>query len=169
MLVGMMGAGKTSVGRLCARKLGREFVDTDELVEARSESTVAEIFESEGEAGFRRLERDVVVSLAAAEHPLVISCGGGVVLDPANRQTLRAAGVVVWLRAAPAILAHRVGSSGTVRPLIASGGATTTAETLESIAAARSPLYEEVADLQVETDGRTIPEVADAVLEVYAP
>ena len=167
MLVGMMGAGKTSVGRVCARRLGREFWDTDQLVESRVEATVAEIFESEGEEWFRGQEREALDDLCASTEALVIACGGGVVLDPANRESLRDAGCVAWLQADPKVLGERVRGAST-RPLLASGGTTTATETLERIAADRAALYDEVADVRVDTEGRSIDEVADAVLEAYA-
>ncbi len=88
-------------------------------------------------------------------------------LDPDNRRTLRESGCVVWLQADPSVLGRRVGS-GRSRPLLTSGGATAAA-TLERIAADRAPLYEEVADAKVDTEGRTVDEVADAVLAEYAP
>jgi shikimate kinase len=167
VLVGLMGAGKSTVGRVCAQRLQREFVDVDELVEARREATVAEIFEQDGEASFRDQERKALVDASASTRPTVISCGGGVVLDPDNRATLRDAGCVVWLQADPAVLRERVGG-GESRPLL-SGGTATAAATLERLAEERAPLYEDVADARVETGGRTVDEVADAVLAVYAP
>jgi shikimate kinase len=163
----MMGAGKTSVGRVCARRLKCDFVDTDQLVESRAGTTVAEIFSTQGEPAFRALERDAVVAACAADPPAVIACGGGVVLDPQNRETLRDAGCVVWLRADAAALGDRVRKSSNVRPLIATDGAVSAADMLERIATDRAGLYDEVADLRVDTEGRSVAEVADAVLEEY--
>jgi shikimate kinase len=167
VLVGMMGAGKTTVGRVCAQRLKREFVDTDQLIEAREGTTVAEIFSTRGEPEFRALERDAVAAACGAPEPAVIACGGGVVLDPDNRRTLRDAGCVVWLRADAAALGDRVRKSSNVRPLIASDGAVSAADMLERIAADRAEHYDEVADLRVDTEGRSVAEVADVVLEEY--
>jgi shikimate kinase len=167
VLVGMMGAGKTSVGRVCAQRLKRDFVDTDQLVEAREGATVAEIFSTRGEPAFRALERDAVAVACGAAEPAVIACGGGVVLDPQNRETLRAAGCVVWLRADAAALGDRVRKSSNVRPLIATDGAVSATDMLERIASDRAVHYDEVADLRVDTDGRSVAEVADVVLEEY--
>src|SRR5438552_4016152 len=100
----MMGAGKTTVGERCAARLGRRFVDTDALVEARTGRTVGEIFAAEGEPAFRAYERAAVAEACATPEPLVIACGGGVVLDPDNRRILRARSLVVWLRATPDVL-----------------------------------------------------------------
>jgi shikimate kinase len=167
VLVGMMGSGKTSVGRVCAQRLQREFVDTDHLVESREGATVAEIFSTRGEPAFRALERAAVADACAADAPTVIACGGGVVLDPVNRETLRAAGCVVWLRADAAALGDRVRKSSNVRPLIATDGAVSATALLEQIAADRAAHYDEVADVRVDTGDRSVAEVADVVLEAY--
>jgi shikimate kinase len=163
----MMGSGKTSVGRVCAQRLQRQFVDTDHLVEERAGTTVAEIFSTRGEPAFRELERDAVADACATDAPTVIACGGGVVLDPVNRETLRAAGCVVWLRADAAALGDRVRKSSNVRPLIATDGAVSATALLEQIAADRAAHYDEVADVRVDTGDRSVAEVADAVLEAY--
>jgi len=159
VLVGLMGAGKTTVGRELARRLGRAFVDTDELVETAAGATVAEVFAAEGESGFRARERVAVADACASPTPLVIACGGGAVLDPENRARLHDAGLVVWLRAPADALARRVGD-GRARPLLA-GGATDA--TLARLAELRAPAYEAAADVVVDTDGRTVDEVVDAV------
>jgi shikimate kinase len=164
----MMGSGKTSVGRVCAQRLKRDFVDTDQLVESREGRTVAEIFSADGEPAFRALERDAVASACARDEPAVIACGGGVVLDPDNRRALRDAGCVVWLRADASALGDRVRKSSDVRPLIATDGPVSATDMLERIATDRAALYDEVADLRVDTDGRSVAEVADVVLEELA-
>jgi len=165
VLVGMMGAGKTTVGRRCSSRLGRGFVDTDDLVESASGMRVPEIFETRGEPAFRDLERDAVADACASPEPLVIACGGGAVLDPDNRRTLRNAGVVVWLRAAPEVLSSRVGDdAGTVRPLLAASGQRAAAATLERLAVLRADTYAASAHVIVDTDGLTLDEVADEVV-----
>jgi shikimate kinase len=164
-LVGLMGAGKTSVGARCAELLGRPFVDTDEVVEATLGLSVPEIFAAEGEPGFREYERRAVADVCASPVPLVIACGGGAVLDSANRAQLRATSVVVWLRAGPEALAERVGDDADGRPLLKGRG---TAATLALLDVLRAPAYEAAAHTIVETEGRTVDEVAAAVLEEYA-
>jgi shikimate kinase len=99
VLIGLMGAGKTSVGSECARRLRRDFVDTDDLVVRTADMTIASIFAEGGESRFRAIEREVVTDVCASPRPLVIACGGGTVLDPENRRALRGSGIVVWLRA----------------------------------------------------------------------
>ncbi|HUV10862.1 MAG TPA: shikimate kinase [Acidimicrobiia bacterium] len=160
VLVGLMGAGKTTVGRRCAERMARPFVDTDELVEALVGRSVAEIFATDGEGTFRDLERSAVADACAAPAPVVIACGGGAVLDPVNRAALKARGFVVWLQAASDRLAARVGT-GDDRPLLRGGAAR---EQLERLAAVRSDLYEAVADVAVTTDDRDVEQVVDAVL-----
>jgi shikimate kinase len=154
------------VGAECARRLDRPFVDTDELVEAVTGATIAELFASVGEQAFRAHERVAVADACASPVPAVISCGGGAVLDPENRRRLRDRGVVVWLRAAPDVLADRVRTDGVDRPLLGPAGAVTT---LERLAVTRHDAYEAAAHTIVDTDGRTVDQVADAVLEAYLP
>lgn len=164
VLVGLMGAGKTSVGRRCAARLRRGFVDTDDVVETRTGTTVAELFVTRGEDGFRALERDAVAEVVASPEPRVIACGGGAVLDPENRRLLRASGTVVWLRAAPATLSGRVGQQPGTRPLLAGGSP---AATLEELAVARADAYTDAAHSVVDTDSRDQDEVADEVVRIF--
>ncbi|MSO79215.1 MAG: shikimate kinase [Acidimicrobiia bacterium] len=161
VLIGLMGAGKSTVGELCAQQLDRPFVDTDRVVEANTGRSVAEIFTSGGEATFRSLEHDAVADACASPQPLVISCGGGAVLDPENRAQMRATGVVVWLRASPSSLAARVQHNLPDRPLLASTGAE---QELERLTELRTPAYEGAAHIVVDTDGRTVADTVDAVL-----
>jgi len=164
VLVGLMGAGKSTVGARCANRLGRAFVDTDELVVAMAGMPFDDIWAAEGEQGFRVRERAAVADAVASPVPLVISCGGGAVLDADNRRRLRATGVVVLLDATPEALASRLTYDDS-RPLLRSGDRTAT---LERLRAQRAPAYEAAAHATVDTAGRTIDEVADAVLEEYA-
>lgn len=164
VLVGLMGAGKTTVGAACATRLARPFVDTDDIVEAITGMSVSDVFASQGEAGFRELERRAVADACATPTPAVIACGGGAVLDGANRRRLHRAGFVVWLQATPVTLMARV-KDGSERPLLQGRGTAT----LERLAVVRAAAYEAAADDVVDTDGRTVPEVVDAVLEAYSP
>lgn len=162
ILVGMMGAGKSTVGRHCAERLGRNLVDTDDLVEAGAAKSIAAIFAEDGEARFRELERTAVADVCASPAPLVIACGGGVVLDPGNRRLLRDAGFVVWLHAPAAVLASRVGR-GEDRPLLR-GDPVGTLARLDKL---REPAYEASAHCRIDTDGLGPEAVADAVLAAY--
>ena len=162
VLVGLMGAGKTTVGRRLAHDLGRRFVDTDELVESTARATVAELFEREGEAGFRAREREAVADACGSEDPLVVAVGGGAVLDPENRSRLRDAGFVVWLQASPEVLAARVGDA-TTRPLLAASFADDRLAALSTLVATRAPAYEAVADVMVQTGGCSVEMVVAAI------
>ncbi len=159
VLVGMMGAGKTSVGRRVARRLGRELIDSDDQVEARTGRTVREIFESDGEDAFRVLEAEALAAALDRPEPVVVAAAGGVVLNPDNRRRLRQAGTVVWLHADPAVLAERVGSSDH-RPLLGDDPAGVLARMEEE----RAALYREVADHVVDVGTEGVDEVAETVL-----
>jgi shikimate kinase len=163
VLVGLMGSGKTTVGRRCADKLGRRFVDTDELVVTLAGMPVPEIFAIHGEAAFRSFEKEAVADIAASPEPLVVATGGGAALDPDNRRRLRAAGVVIWLRASVDALVRRVGDDSN-RPLLAGDprGA------LTRLDAARAGAYDAIAHLDVDTTDRDIDAVVTAVLDAYA-
>jgi shikimate kinase len=162
VLVGLMGAGKTTVGAGCATRLDRPFVDTDDLVEVLAGRTVAELFAA-GEQAFRDVERRAVADATASPTPLVIACGGGAVLDAENRAALRARGFVVWLRADPAVLAERVRDDGVDRPLLADAPL----PTLVRLAETRDAAYGAVADTQVSTEDRAPDAVVDAVVEEF--
>src|ERR1041385_704881 len=101
VLVGLPGAGKSTVGERCAARLGRPLVDTDDIVQAGAGMVTTEIFAIEGESGFREREHQAVADACASPVPVVIACGGGAVLRADNRTLLRSRGVVVWLRAEP--------------------------------------------------------------------
>ena len=165
VLVGMMGSGKTTVGRAVAAALGRELVDSDAQVEARTGRTVREIFESDGEAAYRVLEREALKAALDAEQPSVIAAAGGVVLDPANRAALRGSGTVVWLRARPEVLAGRVAGGQDHRPLLAGDPL----GTLDRLDAERRELYEEVADHVIDVADLEPDEVAARILDVVGP
>jgi shikimate kinase len=115
-LVGMMGAGKSTVGPRLARRLARPFIDTDEEVERRAGKTIAEIFEQEGEDAFRALEGEVVA--AAGRDGAVVALGGGAIARPGAAERLATRGVLVYLRARPSTLLERIGDPGS-RPLLA--------------------------------------------------
>ena len=163
VLVGLMGVGKTTVGQRCAQLLDRPFVDTDELVVATAAMPFDDIWAAEGEQGFRAREKVAVADAAASPTPLVISCGGGAVLDADNRRALRARGVVVWLSASSTELASRLVRDDS-RPLLAGGDKTAT---LERLGAQREPAYEAAAHVRVDTEGRSVDDVAAAVVEEY--
>ena len=161
VLVGMMGSGKTTVGRRVAARLGRRLRDSDAEVEARTGRTVREIFETDGEAAFRAEEARALTAALDDPEPAVVAAAGGVVLDPANRARLRAAGMVVWLDAAPEELARRVRSRNH-RPLLGNDPLAA----LRRLDGERRPLYEEVADHVVPVGRRPLDAVVADVLSL---
>lgn len=147
-LVGLMGAGKTTVGRHLAKKLGRRFVDSDHEIEARTGVRIPTIFEIEGEAGFRRREAETIDALTR-ESNLVLATGGGAVLDPANRHRLKESGLVIYLRVLPLALYERTRHDRN-RPLLQ---VPDPLAKLEELFAQRDPIYREVADMVIESAG----------------
>ena len=157
-LVGMMGAGKTTVGRSLARRLDLEFADADRELVERTGVPVATIFEIEGEAGFRRRESQLLEELAVRSG-LVVATGGGAVLAESNRATLRANGTVVYLRARLERLWERTRHDSS-RPLLATGDARAT---LAELLAKREPLYLACAHLVVDTGSQSATALAARV------
>jgi shikimate kinase len=159
ILVGMMGAGKTTVGRLLARRLKRTFYDSDEEVERRCGVRIPVIFDIEGEAGFRAREAQVIAELCALDNA-VLATGGGVVLAEENRHRIAARGTVVYLHARPPHLWQRVRHDRN-RPLLATADPQ---RKLEELYALRDPLYREVADLVIDTGRQSVQALAKDLL-----
>ncbi|MBV8270044.1 MAG: shikimate kinase [Planctomycetaceae bacterium] len=167
-LVGLRGTGKSTVGRILAQRLDRPFFDADVELEQIAGRSIRAIFAEEGESVFRDLESRVLSELAA-RRGAVLATGGGVVLREPNRRLLRDFGFVVWLGADPAVLASRLQASPREladRPALTPAG--TLAELADTLRV-RAPLYREVADAVIETDRRTAPEVAEAILALWPP
>lgn len=156
--VGFMGAGKTSVARKLARICGVASVDMDTYLERREGRRVKEIFADLGEEGFRAIETDVLRELTQKE-PLLVSCGGGVVLSPENRALLRHGGFVIYLKVTADEAASRISDKST-RPLF--NDLDTARTTIEG----RLPLYDEVADTVIDTAGKSVGVIAREVCGV---
>ncbi len=159
VLIGPMGSGKTTVGGLVAERLGTAVRDTDHDVEATAGREISEIFVDDGEAAFRALERAAVAE-ALATHDGVLALGGGAVLDPDTRDLLDGHDVV-FLRVGLSDAVKRVGL-GTSRPLLLGN----VRGRIKSLLDERTPVYESVATLTVETDGREPQEIADEIVAV---
>lgn len=156
----MMGAGKSSVGRVLARKLDRPLLDSDELIEEQTGRTVREIWSSDGEAAFRALETETLIGALDADEPSVVAAAGGVVLSEANRSILVGSDAhVVWLLANVEVLIDRVKNGGH-RPLLDDDPEAM----LRTMYNDREALYQEVADAIVSVDNRSVHDVAQAVL-----
>jgi shikimate kinase len=158
LIIGFMGSGKSTVGRVVADRLGLPFVDLDREIEQRDGRPIPEIFARGGEVAFREVESAIVSELGSLE-PSVIACGGGAVLSAPNRETLMRAGTVVYLRVSAEEALARIGHTDD-RPLLAGAGPDAAAALLRS----REAFYDETADFVVETSSRTPEQVAGDVL-----
>ena len=159
-LVGMMGSGKTSTGRPLAERLGYGFVDADAVIEQAAGCSIPEIFERDGEAGFRSLESQVL-SAISQRHSLVVATGGGVVTQPENWGLLHS-GIVIWLDVVPDQLLQRLNADSTERPLLQTADPEAA---LNALLNERRPLYAE-ADLTVVINEETPETVADGILQL---
>ena len=159
VLTGFMGTGKTSIGKILAKKLNCPVIDLDRQIEEKEKRKINEIFEKDGEAYFRRLEKEAVRE-AAQNEGVVITTGGGAVLDPENVRALREKGLIVALFAKPETIYKRV-SHSMARPLLNKADKFSEIKKLLEI---RRPFYEKC-DLKIETDGHTATEVVDMILE----
>lgn len=162
LLIGMMGAGKTTVGRALGQRFGWPYLDSDEEVRRRTGRTVPQLFAEQGEAAFRAEEAAALAEACTSAHPVVVSVAGGAVLDPSNRELLARSGTVVWLRASLSTLSQRVGD-GRTRPLL--GG--DPAAALARLYPERARLYAELAAVVIDVDDapteRVVERVARAV------
>ena len=164
VLVGMMGVGKSTVGRMVASELDRPLFDSDEMIEGRTGRTVREIWSADGEAAFRALETETLLEALAGPEQSVIAAAGGVVLSDRNREALKGADAhVVWLLADVDVLLDRV-RNGMHRPLLDDDPE----GTLRRMYVEREPLYQDVADAIVSVDHRSPNDVAKAVLRCCA-
>jgi shikimate kinase len=162
-LIGYRGTGKSTVAELVAAKLGLQYIDADALLEERHSRSIAQIFATEGEAGFRDKEAALLQELCC-HRQRVVATGGGVILRDANRALLRGSGRCIWLTADPRTIAKRMAgdpATSARRPALTTGGI---AE-IEELLKIREPLYRECADWTIDTAGRTPDEVADMIVE----
>ncbi len=159
-LIGPMGSGKTAVGKQLARMLDAPFYDSDAEIEKRTGVDIPYIFEKEGEAGFRQREHETIEVLTRLE-PVVLATGGGAVLLPENRRCLAERGCVVYLETSVEHQAQRV-RHGRGRPLLTNADP---AVKLAQLMEERAPLYLEIADLTVATDGRKVQTVAEEIIQ----
>ena len=162
ILVGLMGAGKTTIGRLLAKRMGKRFVDSDHEIEARTGVTIPVIFEIEGEAGFRKREAMVIDDLAR-ESGLVMATGGGAVLSAENRRALQAGGFVVYLCAPPELLYARTRNDRN-RPLLQ---VKDPLGRLRELFVQRDPLYREVADMVIDASSHSANAAVQLLLRMH--
>jgi shikimate kinase / 3-dehydroquinate synthase len=163
-LVGLMGAGKTTVGRLLAKKLGKRFIDSDHEIEARTGASIPWIFEIEGEASFRRREADIIRDLSA-QPGIVLATGGGAILDPETRRYLKQRGTVIYLRTSVNSILQRT-SMDKNRPLLQTPDPR---KKIEELARQREPLYAELADIVVDTGRTNVQYLVHTILQQLGP
>ena len=166
ILIGYRATGKTTLARMLGERLQLDAVDTDPLIEQKAGRTIAEIFAEQGEPAFRDYESQVIAELLQGE-PLVVATGGGLPVRPANRELLKRAGRVVWLKASPeTILRRMAGDPATQRMRPQLTNLPPLAE-IEHVLNERTPIYREIADLEVDTDKTPLPELAEQIALWY--
>jgi len=162
ILIGFMGSGKTSAGRLLAERLHYDFKDTDDMIGVLENTTIANIFRLHGEDYFRELETNLLLSIKDSMKRTVLSTGGGMPIRERNRKLLKEMGHVVFLRASCDTIIKRV-SGDTSRPILKKGNLN---ETVERLLAVRTPYYEEAADVIIDTDNKSIYRIVDEIIEI---
>lgn len=159
-LIGLPGGGKSTVGRQLAKRLGYEFIDSDSVIEKRIGSSIRAFFEAEGEDKFRDIEQQVLAELVTVGGNRVLATGGGAVLRPANRESLRKHSVVVYLHSTPPELARRL-KNDTQRPLLQ---VKDPLAKLRELYKARDPLYRETAHFVIETGRPTVSSLVSMIV-----
>jgi shikimate kinase len=165
ILTGIMGAGKSRVGRIAAQRLGWKFIDSDHEIVARAGKPIPRIFAEDGEPCFRRLEREIINELASAPGPAALATGGGVLIDEANYRVLSAAGFIACLTARPEVLAARLAKSADQRPKLQEAGKPLIERIIELLAE-RAQAYSR-ADAQIDASDMTPEQAAEAVLAAF--
>ena len=160
-LIGFMGTGKSAVGKALAEKLGQEFIEMDSFIEQEAGKTIPEIFQQDGEITFREFEIEVTRQVSLKKN-VVISCGGGVVLNKINIDRLKQECLIVYLTASPGVILKRALADETERPLLKTPDR---ARQIEQLLKFRRPFYERAADLTVATSRLDIDSVAGQIIE----
>lgn len=159
-LIGFMGAGKTVVGEALAKKLNKEFVELDSLIERKAGKSITEIFQQDGEIAFRALEIEVTKEVAKGKN-LVIACGGGLVLNKINIDRLRNESIIVYLTASPRAILKRILNNGEERPLLKTPNK---ALEIQELLKFRKPFYERAADIKINTSKLDIDSVTEQII-----
>jgi len=159
-LIGFMGAGKTVVGEALAKKLNKEFVELDSLIERKAGKSITEIFQQDGEIAFRELEIEVTKEVAKDKN-LVIACGGGLVLNKINIDRLRNESIIVYLTASPRVILKRILNNGEERPLLKTPNK---ALEIQELLKFRKPFYERAADIKINTSKLDIDSITEQII-----
>jgi shikimate kinase len=175
-LIGFMGAGKTAVGKVLAKRLGKEFVELDLLIERRMGKSIPEIFQQDGEVAFRELEIEVTKEVSRYKN-LVIACGGGIVLNRINIDRLKNESIIVYLTASPRVLLRRISDSGEGRPLLKTSSSgegepwhydlvahSRLSRSIQEFLRFRKPFYDRAADIRIDTSKLDIDSVAEQII-----
>jgi len=168
ILIGYRCSGKTSVGKGLARELGWGFVDTDDWLVSNDGRSVRNIVDDEGWEGFRRMEREVIQEVCGRDNT-VIATGGGAVLNPENVAAMHKSGHVVWLKVSPEIVRQRMArdeNTDDLRPSLTSKGLY---DEIVGVLKERAPLYEQAMDVSIDTDGKSIEEIVDVIIQEIVP
>lgn len=163
ILIGFMGSGKTSVGKLLAKRLSYQFLDSDQLIESRAGDSINQIFSRNGEEYFRNMETELLKDISSDMKQTVLSTGGGLPLRDQNSRILKEMGYVVFLKASKETTLKRLKGDSS-RPLL---NGDELEQKVERMMKSRTPIYESTAHKIIATDGRTIDEVADFIMEAY--
>jgi len=176
VLIGFMGAGKTAVGKVLAKRLGKKFVELDSVIERKAGKSIPEIFQQDGEVTFRELEIEVTKEVSRDKN-LVIACGGGIVLNKINIDRLKNESIIVYLTASPRVLLRRVSDSGEGRPLLNTsnrGGdeprhydldaRSPLNRSIQELLRFRKPFYDRAADIKISTSKLDIDSVAEQII-----
>lgn len=163
VLIGYMGAGKSTVGIQLSDRFQIAFEDTDQVIEKRQNMAVSEIFEKYGEESFRTMETELLAQMAERKGRRVIALGGGTPMRFENRERIKALGIVIYLRARPDTIMERL-SGDMSRPLLRGGGAR---QKIEQMLKERGPVYESLSDLTVDTDGKAFENIVDEIGGFY--
>ncbi len=159
-LIGFMGTGKTAVGKTLAKRMGREFVETDALIENKSGKSIPDIFQQDGEIAFRELEIEVIKEIAGKDN-CVIAGGGGVVLNKINIDRLRKKCIIINLKATPPVIVERTSGDRGDRPLLAVAGRLAQIKELMNY---RRPFYRRAADMEIDTSKLDIKAVVEKII-----
>jgi shikimate kinase len=165
-LIGFMGTGKTTIAKILCEKLGKKLVELDNLIEIKAKKTIPDIFQQDGEISFRELEMKVTKEVSTRDNQ-IISCGGGIVLNNKNIDRLKKGAVVICLMASPRVIQNRVDTDRITRPLLKKDDK---ALTIKEMLEFRQPLYENAADIIIDTstlNTTTIAEIIIARLKEY--
>ena len=159
-LIGFMGTGKTVVAKALARRLNKEFIELDSLIQEKAGKDIPEIFQQDGEAAFRRLETEVTGQVAGRKNA-VIAGGGGIVLNKINIEYLKKECVIVYLTASPEVILKRTANAKNKRPLLEVADK---AQRVRELLKQRQPLYEQAADIKIDTSGLNINSIAEQII-----